>query len=67
MSSGGVHKDTVLKNRDQNRLYLLLLFKRKPFVQQPQTLLEGAGSLKPESPVFLFMHLVYQEQYFDLN
>ena len=77
MSSAGVHEDIIL-NRDQNRLYLLLLFKSKPFIQQPQTLLDRGGSMKPVTRVFL-THLViliqntkelsrvFQKQYFDLK
>lgn len=56
-SSAEVHKDAVLKNRDQKRLYLLLLRKGKRFLQQPQTLLEGGGNLKPESLVVYLMLL----------
>lgn len=51
MCSAGGHDDSVLKDWHQERLYLLLLFRREALVQQPQTLLEGGGSLKPESAV----------------
>lgn len=56
-SSAEVHKDAVLENREQKKLYLLLLCKGKRFLQQPQTLLEGGGNLKPESLVVYLMLL----------